>query len=76
MTNAPVRAMPVLEAAANVMVPLPLPVLPAVTDNQAELLDACHEQPFGATTDTVAVPPVAGTCPPDSASSTRQGAAA
>jgi hypothetical protein len=78
MTTEPVRAMSVLGAAVNVTVPLPLPLplFPAVTDSQAELLTACHEHPFGAATDTVKLPPVAGTCPLDSARFTRQGAAA
>jgi len=65
---------PVLAAAVKVTVPLPVP--PAVTDSQPELLDACHEHPLGATTDTVAVPPVTGTRPVVSARSIRQGAAA
>jgi hypothetical protein len=76
MFREPVRAVPVLAAAVKVTVPLPLPVPPAVTDSQPELLDACHEHPLGATTDTVAVPPVAGTRPVVSARSIRQGAAA
>jgi len=76
MTNTPVRAPPVLEAAVDVTVPLPLPLFPALTDSQPELLTACHEHPFGAATDTVKLPPVAGNCPLDSARFTRQGAAA
>jgi hypothetical protein len=76
MFREPVRAVAVLAAAVKVTVPLPLPLFPAVTDSQGELLNACHEHPFGATTDTVTVPPAAGTCPVDAARSTRQGAAA
>ena len=59
MTTEPVRSMPGLDATLIVTVPAPLPLLPASTDIQADVLDACHEHPLGAPTVTVTVAPAA-----------------
>ena len=58
----PVRAVPVLAAALNLAVPLPLPLAPAVTVIQAALLVVVHVHPVAADTATlIPVAPAAGT---------------
>src|SRR5438876_464406 len=49
----------VLPATLNATVPLPVPVAPVVTVIQVVLLTAVHEQPPGAVTVVLAVPPPA-----------------
>jgi hypothetical protein len=51
----------VLAGALNVTVPLPLPVVPAVTVSHVALLVAVHPQPLPAVTLTEPAPPVATT---------------
>ncbi len=53
----PDRAAPLLNAAENVTVPLPLPRAPAVTASHEALLAATHSQPSFVTTSNVPVPP-------------------
>jgi hypothetical protein len=53
MVTVPVRAEPAFAATAIVTVPLPVPLAPAVTDNQLALLKARHVQPELADTFTV-----------------------
>jgi len=58
ITMVPVRAGAGLASAANVTVPVPLPLLPAVMWIQVALLTAVQEQPDGAVTPALKVPPV------------------
>ena len=63
--------------ALNVIVPLPLPLPPALTVNQlGALLVAVQEQPAGAPIDVATVPPLAPTEPLTGVSAYVQGAAA
>ena len=55
----PVRAGPVVAAAANVTVPAPLPLAPDVMVIHGALLDAVQAHPAAALTLTVPVPPLA-----------------
>jgi hypothetical protein len=67
----------VFAEALKVIVPLPLPLPPALTVNQpGALLVAVHEQPAGAAIDVATVPPLAPTEPLTGVSAYVQGAAA
>jgi hypothetical protein len=57
IVSVPERAEPELAATEYPTVPLPLPLAPLVTVSQAALLVAVQEQPGGATTPTLPVPP-------------------
>ena len=60
--SAPMRDVPaVLPATLNVTFPLPVPVAPVVTVIHVVLLTAVHEQPPGAVTVVLPVPPPATT---------------
>jgi hypothetical protein len=57
----PERAPPFVDAAVNLTVPLPDPLLPDVTVSHGASLVAVQSQPFPAVTVTVPLPPPAGT---------------
>jgi hypothetical protein len=57
-TRTPVRSAPAFALAANVTVPLPLPLTPPVSAIQPASLFAVHAQPLAAVMLTVAVPPL------------------
>ena len=59
MVIVPVRCGPVFAATENWVVPLPLPLAPAVTVIHAALLVAVHAQPVAAMTLTDPDPPLA-----------------
>ena len=61
MASTAVRAELVVELALYCTVPFPLPLAPAVTVSQAALLLAVHVHPAPAVTETLPVPPDAGT---------------
>lgn len=60
MVSVPERDGPVVDAATNRTVPLPLPDSPDEIVSQGALLAAVHAQPSGAVTATVPLPPDAG----------------
>ena len=67
----------VFAAALSVIVPAPLPLLPALTVNHdGALLDAVHAHPAGAPIDVATVPPFAPTEPLTGVSAYVHGAAA
>jgi hypothetical protein len=57
----PVRAGPVVDAARNATLPLPVPFAPLVIVSHDALLDAVHAQPGPVVTPTVPLPPSDGT---------------
>ncbi len=59
MVIVPVRCGPALAATEKFVVPLPLPLAPAVMVIQAALLVAAHAQPVAVVTLTLLVPPEA-----------------
>src|SRR6266550_5410810 len=61
MVIVPDRVDPVVAATANVTVPAPLPLAPAVMVIHGALLVAVHAQPAPAVTETVPLPPEEGT---------------
>ena len=63
IVRAPDRASPVLAAAVQFTVPLPLPLLPEVTVNHGALLEAVQAHPVPAVTLTLPVPPPACALP-------------
>ena len=57
MVRTPLRAAPGLACTPNVTVPLPLPLVPLVTEIQGTLAEAVQVQLRGPVTVTVSVPP-------------------
>jgi hypothetical protein len=61
IVSVPERPGPLVEATVKFTVPFPVPLAPAVIEIHGRLLAAVQAQPGGATTDTLPVPPDAGT---------------